>query len=142
MKELLDKIRADAESLLNSADSLADIEELRVRFLGKKGELTSILKGMGLLSDDERPAMGKLANDTREHIEKLIADKTYEIAHKLLAARLEKEKADITLPGVKPVTRNNPLCIHAFSVFDGNISRAPVKPSVVTCSGSETLPAL
>jgi len=112
MKELLEQIRIDAETLFESADTIAQIEELRVRFLGKKGELTSILKGMGILSESERPVMGKLANDTREHIEQLVSDRTHDIAHKMLATKLENEKTDITLPGRKPsMGKRHPLNI-------------------------------
>ena len=70
MKELLEKIRQDALSALNGDESS---ESIRIRFLGKKGELTSVLRGMGAVAPEERPKMGQLVNEVREKIEAAIA---------------------------------------------------------------------
>ena len=68
MKQKLEEIRARAEAELQKIDSLADLEALRVQGLGKKGELTAILKSMGSLSAEERPKMGQLANEMRQSL--------------------------------------------------------------------------
>ena len=68
MKEKLAKIKSMAEEALESAKSAEALEELRIRFLGKKGELTSVMKGMGALSPEERPRIGQLANEVRDFI--------------------------------------------------------------------------
>lgn len=75
MKEELLAIRASFEEELSQAKSLRDLEDLRVRFLGKKGSMTKVMKGMGRLSKEERPVMGALANEVRETITKGISDK-------------------------------------------------------------------
>lgn len=102
MKQQLEKIKSEALSLMSDACDPAALEELRVRFLGKKGELTAILKQMGGLSAEERPAMGQLANEVRAFIEQKLADKKDELGAKAMSMRLESEKLDVTLPGVSP----------------------------------------
>ncbi|BEP28613.1 phenylalanine--tRNA ligase subunit alpha [Helicovermis profundi] len=99
MKEKLKVILADAKESLKNVDSLKKLEENRIKFLGKKGELTAILKGMGRLSKEERPEMGKIVNEVRSEIEKMLEDAKKEAKQKELALQLEKEKIDITLPG-------------------------------------------
>ena len=78
------------------------VDELRVRFLGKKGELTAILKQMGKLSAEERPVVGALANEIREQITEHIAQRTKQLANAALEKRLEAETIDVTLPGNRP----------------------------------------
>ncbi|MEG0180163.1 MAG: phenylalanine--tRNA ligase subunit alpha, partial [Oscillospiraceae bacterium] len=80
MKEALQGIKQMADKLISMADSEAAIEELRVRFLGKKGELTAILKQMGGLGADERPIIGALANEVREAIDTDIRRRSKELA--------------------------------------------------------------
>ncbi|MEG2260018.1 MAG: phenylalanine--tRNA ligase subunit alpha, partial [Oscillospiraceae bacterium] len=110
MKEQLNKIKETAEQLLLEAEQSAAVEELRVRFLGKKGELTAILKQMGSLSADERPAMGQLANEVRAHIETKIAERAKELGDLALQKKLELETIDVTLPGVEPqLGKRHPL---------------------------------
>lgn len=99
MKEALKKIRQDADALIAAAENATAVEELRVRFLGKKGELTAMLKQMGRLSAEERPAIGALANEVREAITADIARRTKELESAALAARLAAEEIDVTLPG-------------------------------------------
>lgn len=100
MEELLEKIKAAA--LLELARSDADLESLRVRFLGKKGELTAVLRGMGALSAEERPRMGQLANDVRAAIEAAIAVRGAELKERMLQKCLTEEKLDVTMPGEAP----------------------------------------
>ena len=79
MKEALQNIRQSADALIAQAADAAAVDELRVRFLGKKGELTAILKQMGQLSAEERPVVGALANEVREAITADIARRTKEL---------------------------------------------------------------
>ena len=97
MKETLERIRAAAIAEL--AGDGADIEAIRVRYLGKKGELTAVLRGMGQLSPEERPIVGQLANEVRAAIEAAIAEKAAEQKQKELADRLARERLDVTMPG-------------------------------------------
>ena len=102
MKEKLEAIKAAAKSALQKAADESQIEELRVRYLGKKGELTSILKQMGSLSPEERPKMGQLVNEAKQKLEALIAEKKTEMQAKATELKLKAEKIDITMPA-KPV---------------------------------------
>ena len=99
MKQALENIRQTAAILLAQADSEAALEELRVRFLGKKGEVTAILKQMGKLSAEERPLIGALANEVRSEIDEEIRRRSKELADAALNARLAAETIDVTLPG-------------------------------------------
>lgn len=99
MKEKLDEIRAAASSAIAAAETEKEIEELRVRFLGKKGELTAILKQMGSLSAEERPIMGQLVNEAKQKTEELINEKKSEIKEKATQLKLKAETIDITMPG-------------------------------------------
>lgn len=102
MKQQLEEIKSRAAAALASAKLPQEIDELRVRFLGKKGELTGILKQMGKLSPEERPVIGQLANEVRSWIETDIETRLTEIKASQMAARLESEKLDVTLPGKRP----------------------------------------
>ena len=107
MRELLEKIRADAKAQLSDID--ADIEALRVRYLGKKGELTAVLRGMGKLSAEERPLIGQLANEVRADIEAAIEERRQEMQERLLELKLKKEKIDVTLPADGETGHIHPL---------------------------------
>ena len=107
MRELLEKIRADAKAQLSDND--ADIEALRVRYLGKKGELTAVLRGMGKLSAEERPLIGQLANEVRADIEAAIEERRQEMQERLLELKLKKEKIDVTLPAEGEMGHIHPL---------------------------------
>ena len=107
MRELLEKIRADAKAQLS--DNAADIEALRVRYLGKKGELTAVLRGMGKLSAEERPLIGQLANEVRADIEASIEERRRQMQDRLLELKLNKEKIDVTLPAEGEMGHIHPL---------------------------------
>lgn len=99
MKEILEKIKKNAIEELNNVVDKETIESIRVKYLGKKGELTKILKGMGGLSAEERPIVGKLANEIRKNIEEIIETTLKEIKEKEKNIKLSEETIDITLPG-------------------------------------------
>lgn len=102
MKETLEQIRREALAALSETKTAADLEALRVRYLGKKGELTALLKQMGRLSAEERPVMGQLANEVREALTEALARQQKVLEAAALHARLEAETLDVTIPG-KPV---------------------------------------
>ena len=102
MKEQLAKIRSEALSAMENAQSAAELDGLRVQYLGKKGELTAVLKMMGKLSPEERPAMGQLANEVRAALESAIEEQGKRLEAKALEARLEAEAVDVTIPGKSP----------------------------------------
>ena len=102
MKQQLEEIKSRAAAALAGAKLPQEIDELRVKFLGKKGELTGILKQMGKLSAEERPVIGQLANEVRSWIEKDIDTRLAEIKANQMAAQLESEKLDVTLPRKRP----------------------------------------
>ena len=91
MKAALEAIRAAAHQQLQQAKDLRELDDLRVRFLGKKGELTAILKRMGSLSAEERPVIGQLANQIRESVEGELAARTQALKAALQAERLRAE---------------------------------------------------
>ncbi len=101
MRELLEQLKRQAADAFEKAETREALEELRVKYLGKKGELTGILRGMGALSAEERPAVGQLANEVREFIEKTGSEKSAAIAKKERAAQLKAEDIDVTIPGKK-----------------------------------------
>lgn len=100
MKQQLETIRDSALQELAETKTQAELEELRVKYLGKKGELTAILKQMGKLSAEERPVMGQLANEVRGVMEDHMAQRAAQLKEESLKARLEAEKIDVTMPGV------------------------------------------
>ncbi len=99
MKAQLEQIKQTALDALNSATTPAQLEELRVRFLGKKGELTAVLKLMGKLSPEERPVMGQIANSVRSEIESTLEARKTAINASVLEAKLKEEAIDVTIPG-------------------------------------------
>ena len=101
MKDQLMKIQTQALSALDAVNTAAELDELRVRFLGKKGELTAILKQMGSLSPEERPIVGQLVNEVRGKLEDGISKKGEELKTAAMAQKLREEAIDVTLPGKK-----------------------------------------
>ena len=99
MKETLEQIRREAVASMEAAGTAQALDELRVRYLGKKGELTAVLKQMGKLSPEERPVMGQLANEVRAALEEALAARGKELEAKALEDRLRAEALDITVPG-------------------------------------------
>lgn len=99
MKEQLETLRDAALAAIHAAGDMETLESLRVGYLGKKGEITAILKQMGKLPADERPIMGQLANDIRAAIEAALNERKTEVEEVLLNQRLKDEKLDVTIPG-------------------------------------------
>ena len=103
MKNQLEQIKQQAIAALDSAETPAALEELRVRILGKKGELTAVLKQMGKLSAEERPVMGQLANSVRALIEEKLEERKTQIHAAALEMKLASEALDVTIPGTEVV---------------------------------------
>ena len=99
MKQQLEAIRQMAADVLSKVQSPQELEAQRVRFLGKKGELTAILKQMGKLSAEERPVVGQLANEVRANIEAKIDSRFQELKEAERALRMKAERLDVTMPG-------------------------------------------
>ncbi len=99
MKTQLEQIKTNALSELASCSDLKALDELRVKYLGKKGQLTAILKQMGGLSAEERPIIGALANEIRTQIEGEVEKCSAQLKSKAVLAQLENEKLDVTMPG-------------------------------------------
>ncbi|HPT91682.1 MAG TPA: phenylalanine--tRNA ligase subunit alpha [Acetivibrio sp.] len=112
MKEQLNSIRMQAEQELSNVGTITELENLRVKYLGKKGELTTVLRGMGSLSPEERPVIGQLANEIREALEAKIDKAKEELSKKERLNKLEKEVIDVTMPGKrKMLGKKHPLSI-------------------------------
>lgn len=121
MKQKLEEIRARAEAELQKIDSLADLEALRVQVLGKKGELTAILKSMGSLSKEERPKMGQLANEVRQSIEAMLTEKTKQLKEEQMRREIEATQVfdvsapvDLTRGSYHPITLVQRECERIF----------------------------
>jgi len=102
MIERIDELRAQAEGAIASADSTAALEELRVRYLGRKAELPNLLRGVAQLAPEERGTVGRAANQARQALEGLIEARAGELEAGELDARLAADRADVTLPGEPP----------------------------------------
>ena len=101
MKEQLRALREASLAAIAAAGTGDELEALRIKYLGKKGELTAILKQMGKLSAEERPVMGQLANEVRAEVEKTLEERKGAVHTLMLQRRLEEEALDVTIPGKK-----------------------------------------
>ena len=99
MKEQLKALREQALNELAQLSSPKELEEFRVKLLGKKGEVTALLRGMGAIPAEDRPAMGQLINQLRSELETALAQREESITSQLKALQLQKETLDITMPG-------------------------------------------
>lgn len=111
MKERLEALKVEALRVLEQVSGLPELNDLRVKYLGKKGPLTEILRGMGALTAEMRPVIGQVANDVRAAIEHVITSKQEEFQRRETEDRLRKETIDVTLPG-RPRTKGS---IHPLS---------------------------
>lgn len=106
MREKLEQLKIKAMETLEDLNDLGQLEEFRVKFMGKKGELTQVLRGMGKLSAEERPVMGQLANEIRDSLEEELTKKTNVLKESALEKRLAEEAIDVTIPGKIPELGN------------------------------------
>jgi phenylalanyl-tRNA synthetase alpha chain len=104
MKEKLESIKAEALAKIEEADVLASLNDVKVSILGKKGELTQVLKGMKDVAPEDRPKVGQMVNEAREAIESALEAKTKSINQALRAEKMKRETIDVTLPGVKKIS--------------------------------------
>lgn len=119
MKDQLMAIRKNAEDELSKVQSMQELESLRVKYLGKKGELTSVLRGMGSLPAEERPVVGQLANEVRAFIEKNVEDSRQNLIRKERTLKMEKEAIDVTIPGKRKfLGKKHPLSIVLDEIKD------------------------
>ncbi|NMA80265.1 MAG: phenylalanine--tRNA ligase subunit alpha [Clostridiales bacterium] len=110
MRSQLEQIREQATKELELIGDIKELDNLRVRYIGKKGELTAILKQMGKLSAEERPVIGQLANEVRNSIEKAISVRLGELKAQAVEKQLISEAVDVTMPGKKPaIGKKHPL---------------------------------
>ena len=103
INEKIEAIKAAVSEQIAKSKGLQDVQDIRVRYLGKKGELTAIMKEMKNLSKEERPKIGQLVNSARSEIEEHLKAKMEEVKEQALADKIQSEKIDITLPGRRPV---------------------------------------
>ncbi|MEG0615012.1 MAG: phenylalanine--tRNA ligase subunit alpha [Oscillospiraceae bacterium] len=119
LKEALEKIEQAAEAELKACSDAKILEELRIKFLGKKGELTAILKQMGGLSAEERPVIGQLANKVRSDIENAISERQQALKSQMAEIKMKAETIDVTLPGkTQKVGKLHPLTLVLNEVKD------------------------
>lgn len=118
MKDDLINLRERTLKALSEADSIEKLNDLRIKILGKKGELTQILKGMGKLSDKERPEIGKLANEIKTEIEQKIAEKDLELNRVLKEERMRQEFIDVTIPSKVLLGAKHPLTLVMDEIRD------------------------
>ncbi|BCK85961.1 phenylalanine--tRNA ligase subunit alpha [Dysosmobacter sp. NSJ-60] len=115
MKEQLEAIRKHALEAIAATREAAELESLRVKYLGKKGELTAVLKQMGTLSAELRPVMGQMANEVRANVEKAMESQASILSQKAMEAQLKLETVDVTIPGRKiEIGHKHPM----YSVLD------------------------
>ena len=103
MKEKLEKIRSEAVERITAASSMDVLNDLRVKYLGKKGEMTEVLKSMRDIAPEDRPAVGQMVNDTRNEIEASLERMKKNLEDAMISARLKNEVIDVTLPGTRRV---------------------------------------
>lgn len=119
MKEKLKAIHDQAMVAFQTATEIKEIDDLKVKYLGKKGELTAILKEMGKLSKEERPIIGQLANEVREDLEQALEEAKKSLYAKALAKQLQEEKIDVTMPGrPKAEGHKHPMSIVIDEICD------------------------
>jgi len=120
MKEILERIKANANNALSGLDDLKSLEDVRIKLFGKKSELTAALKSLGALSQEERPAMGQMINEVRAELEKRLQLKQEELKARGMSIALKAEKLDVTMPGKKPyeLGKKHPLTLVTDELWD------------------------
>ena len=119
MKQQLERIKVTAENEMAGIQSVSELDSIRVKYMGKKGELTSVLRGMNILSKEERPIIGQLANEVRNYLEEKIEDTNKKLLDKEKIERMKKEVIDVTMPGRRRnIGKRHPLTIVLDEVKD------------------------
>jgi phenylalanyl-tRNA synthetase alpha chain len=119
LKEELKRIERDATGLFKGIRSLKELEGLRIEFLGKKGKITDLLRQMGQIPAEERPIIGKIANQLKVRLNQLLEDKKTELKELVHQQNLSNEKIDVTLPGNRPmIGHRHPLTIIGNEIKD------------------------
>ena len=101
MREQLEKIREEALNQIEASEALEKLNEIRVAYLGKKGELTNLLKGMKNVAPEDRPKVGQMVNEVREQLEGRLEEARTALAKKAREEQLKREVIDVTLPAQK-----------------------------------------
>ena len=101
MKEKLQRMKEEAQKQIHSSDKLEKLNEVKVNFLGKKGELTAVLKGMKDVAPEDRPKVGQMVNDVRAELEKVLEDAKKKMERFLREEQMKREEIDVTLPAKK-----------------------------------------
>lgn len=132
MKNKLNALKDEASLIIQKAATLQEMDEIRVKYLGKKGEFTEISKSMRDLSPEERPAFGQMVNDVKTVITTLIEEKTTEIKNKVKKEQLESETLDISLPGrevstggLHPITETMNFLKNIFVEMGFDVAEGP-----------------
>ncbi|MFQ5574984.1 MAG: phenylalanine--tRNA ligase subunit alpha, partial [Terriglobia bacterium] len=99
LQQDIEELREGARKTLSDTQSLEDLDKVRVDLLGRKGKLTSMLKMLSSLPEAERPVVGKVANEVRDELERLIRERKKVMSEQVVADKIEEDKTDITLPG-------------------------------------------
>ena len=133
MKEKLEALKAQALEELAAVTSLDALKDLRVKYLGKKGPMTEILRGMGKLPAEERPKIGQIVNEIKAELEGKINEATAVLEKKALADKLANEQVDITLPGRKPKTGH----LHPVTLTMREIKKIFMRMGFDVCDGPE-----
>ncbi len=119
MKEQLTALREQAMAELSGLHDAKQLEEFRVRYMGKKGSVTALLRGMGALSAEERPVMGQLVNELRQELEQAVAEKAAAMQRQQQQERFLAETLDVTMPGKKPARGGlHPLNVVLEDIID------------------------
>ena len=100
MKDKVDKLVREASEAMGAVSTSSELDEIRVRYLGKKGSVTTLLKSMGQLPPEDRPVAGKLVNKARKEVESSLKARKVQIAESESARNQEEQKSDVTLPGI------------------------------------------
>ena len=119
MQNKLKELQTAALAGIGQTDNIKTLEDLRIKYLGKKGELTAILNGLGALSKEERPLIGKVSNEVKTAITAALDDRLAELENAELQKKLSSESIDITLPG-RRIPAGRP---HILTVVENEVRR-------------------
>ena len=132
MKDKLHKIEEAALQDAAKAASEIELQQIRARYLGKKGEMTAVMKGMGQLSAEERPLIGALANQVKDRLEAAFAGRQSALRKDLMEQKLSTERIDVTLPGRRqmtgfkhPITQVTEEVVEIFAALGFGVAEGP-----------------